>query len=433
MSPIEAYGSFPPGQKPSAAISHFQQELAAYLAEMRGPGPSPMILKAPPRPKGDATRAIVYEYDLPLENGGGYSPNNGSDWSLGPSMAAGGGLGLHDATLDLQGNIWFTYNQRGNASRTVGRIDTKTGRVTNFKYPGHNGAAATTHGIYMGRDGMIWFTVNTGAPVGDGPEPRRLGRIDPRTESLEVFTPPKGMAGVGGHVDEDGQGQIWVTTGSGALRFNPQTRAFTEFKSLTPGNSYGVAATRSGNGWWTQIGIDRIGYSDIGTGRSFEIVLQPAPHRFLKPGDLSAADLSVFDPRGTGAQAPRRPAADKNGDDVWVPDYLGQNLLRIDTRTLKTTYYPAPHHGQNPYMASVDARHNVWMSLQGSDQIARFDPKTEQWTLFNWPARGTGLRSFALLDRDGTVQLLGGYFNGNRVGRMVVPGDRQVQTEAFRR
>lgn len=429
MSRIEAYGSFPVGRPPSAIITHFQKDLAAYLTEMRGPGPSPMHFKVPPPPAGEAARAVVYEYDLPLEAGGGYNLNNGSDWSAGPSVSAGGGLGLHDATLDLNGNIWFTYNLRGSVNRTIGKIDTRTGQVTNFKYPGQDGLAAVTHGMYRAKDGTIWFTLNTGAPVMEGADVAgRLGTIDPKTEKLEVFTPAKGMSGVTLHVDEDGQGQIWASTAVGALRFDRATRRFTQFKSVTPGSSYGVAADRDGNGWWTQINIDIVGHSDIKTGTSLEIRLPPAPHPFLKEGDLSAEDLKAYDARGIGAQAPRRAGADKNSDDVWIPNYSGQNLLRINSHTLKTTYYPAPVYGLNPYMLAVDNSHNVWMSLQGGDQVAKFDPKTEKWTLYSWPSRGTGVRSFDLLDRNGQLQVIGAYFNGNRVGRMVVRTEQDLQT-----
>ena len=68
------------------------------------------------------------------------------------------------------------------------------------------------------------------------------------------------------------------------------------------------------------------------------------------------------------------------------------------------------------------------MNLQGGDQIAKFDPKTEKWSLYDWPSRGTGLRAFALMDRDGVLQAIGAYFNGNRVGRMVMRTEKDMQT-----
>lgn len=119
--------------------------------------------------------------------------------------------------------------------------------------------------------------------------------------------------------------------------------------------------------------------------------------------------------------------ADRNSDDVWVPDYSGNNLLRINTRTLKTTFYPAPRAGLNPYMGMVDSAHNVWMNLQGSDYVARFDPKTEKWTLFSWPIRGTSTRALHMAERNGQIQLTAMFYNASRAGRMVIRSKQEIQ------
>jgi streptogramin lyase len=425
MSRIEGMGNFRGEDQTAPIIAHYQRDLAEYLTEMRGPGPSPMQVKLPLSPSGEAALPVVYEYDLPMETGG-YSFSGGSDWARGPAMASGGAFGGHDAQVDWNGNIWFTYNQRGSVNRTIGKVDGKTGEVTNFKYTGPDGLAALSHGITLAHDGVIWFTVTVGGPVSlalqdDSGVAGVLGRIDPKTEKIEVFTPPTGMAGVRLAVDEDGQGNIWAATMKGALRFDPKTNTFTEFKSVTlPGPSYGVTGDRTGNGWWAQIGIDIVGHSDIETGKSFEIKLPLHTSAFLKEGDLSPEDLRAYGPQGAGAQRPRRPGADRNGDDVWVPNYSGQNLLRINISTLKTTYYPAPLPALNPYMAVVDSHHNVWTNLQNSDSIAKFDPKTTKWTLYNWPARGTQTRALHMVDRDGVLQLSGLSVDGGRVARMVI-------------
>ena len=245
---------------------------------------------------------------------------------------------------------------------------------------------------------------------------------------MDIFQPDAGMAGASISIDEDGRGNIWASTGRGALRFDPKTKKFTEFVSLTqPGASYGMTGDRDGNGWWTQISIDIIGHSDVETGKSLEFKVPPNTTTFLKDGDLSPEDLKTYGPRGTGAEAPRRPVADRNSDDVWVPDYSGNNLLRINTRTLKTTFYPAPRAGLNPYMAMVDSSHNVWMNLQGSDYVARFEPKTEKWTLFSWPIRGTSTRALHLTERNGQVQLTAMFYNASRAGRMVIRSKQDIQ------
>jgi len=33
---------------------------------------------------------------------------------------------------------------------------------------------------------------------------------------------------------------------------------------------------------------------------------------------------------GIGRQFPCRPAADKGSDDVWVPNYVGNSLMRVN-------------------------------------------------------------------------------------------------------
>ena len=424
MSRIGAMNTF--SEKASPVIDYFRQDLAAYLAEMRGPGVSPMQFTVPPRPNGDALLPVVYEYDLPLEAGGGYVLANGSDWSLGNPSASGGGFGLHDATIDFDGSIWFTYNDRESVTRTVGKIDTETGLATDVMYPRPDGRAATSHGIMTASDGTIWFNVNLRAPGQPGSE--KLGMIHPKTKTLKVFTPPIGMRGMTIHVDEDGQGNIWGDTATGAIRFDPDTHEFTEWKSLTqPGSTYGATGDRDGNGWWTQIGIDVVGHGDIETGRSSEIKLAITDPPFLREGDLSAEDLQVYASRGRGLQGPRRPAANKTTGDVWVPNYSGNNLMHIDIDTLDTAYYPLPRAGLNPYMAGVDSGHNVWISLQGGDEIAKFNRLTADWSFYSWPSRGTGLRNLAVVERKGALELIGAYFNANRVGRMVMRTSEEIR------
>ena len=427
MSRIGAMNTF--RTEPSPVIEHFRADLAAYLAEMRGPGPSPMRFEVPARPRGDGTLPVVYEYDLPPD-GGGRVLNAGSDWSLGGPSASGGGFGLHDATVDRDGDVWFTYNEPEHATRTVGRVDAATGRVTDFSYPRADGRAATSHGIITARDGAIWFNVNLRAPGEPGNE--RLGRIDPATETLEVFTPPGAMRGMAIHVAEDARGNIWGDTATGAIRFDPAARAFTAFASPTqPGRTYGAAGDRDGNGWWTQIGIDVLGRADAATGMSSEIRLPARLPSYVREGDFSPEDLAIYAGRGRGLQAPRRPAADLLTGDVWVPNYAGNNLLRIDIDTLETTYYPLPRAGMNPYMAGVDGDHDVWVSLQGGDEVAKLDPDTGEWRLYAWPSRGTGLRNLAVVERAGRVEIIGAYFNANRIGRMVMRTRAELQPDAF--
>ncbi len=428
MSRIGASGGFSAANQATPALVHYQADLAAYLAEMRGPGPSPMHLVVPPRPSGDATLPVTYVYDIPLDNGGGYVPNNGSDWSLGPAMASGGGQTQHDAQVDWNGNMWFTGLNPASPDRTISKIDGNTGVVTNFKYtkPGST-LASPTHGATIAHDGTIWFNlINLGA----------LGTIDPTTNILQVFTPPAPSVGIS--IDEDRHGFIWAATGRGAVRLDRKTKEFAEFISLTPGLvSYGMAGDHDGNGWWTEfnstnwcLGLQSqvIGHSDIETGKSLEIPIPPNTDTFLQAGDLTPDDLTWYGPLGVAQGFPRRLGADKNGDDVWAPDYLGQRLVRINIHTLQTTFYPAPRPGLNPYMAVIDNSHNVWMNLQNGDELAKFDPRRKQWTLYSWPNRGTSSRGLHILDRGGVVQASITYFDSSAAARMVMRTKEDIET-----
>src|SRR5262249_43679976 len=160
-------------------------------------------------------------------------------------------------------------------------------------------------------------------------------------------------------------GFIWASTNTGSIRFDPRTKEWKEFKSVTQidsdGNpdTYGVAGTRDGNAFWAQMDIDIVGKSDIETGKSAEIKLPPVKEYLdmLSPEErkLNLTSGSDFHTAVIQAQGPRRLGADKNADVVWVCDSWGGNLARIDTRTLKTTFVPLPSPDNHPYQAAVDS------------------------------------------------------------------------------
>ncbi|MBV8512543.1 MAG: carboxypeptidase regulatory-like domain-containing protein, partial [Xanthobacteraceae bacterium] len=151
--------------KAQGLLDYHQQELAAYLARARGPGENGLNFKLRPKLSDEAARGVFTEYELPLDPNAGLPPdfvaNNGSDWSLGAPSVLVPGYGVHDAWLDLNGNIWFTCNSP-NRTLTIGKIDLATGAVTPFKIDAANGLAAGSHGMTRDPNGIIWFNVNPG-------------------------------------------------------------------------------------------------------------------------------------------------------------------------------------------------------------------------------------------------------------------------------
>jgi streptogramin lyase len=435
MKNANVYGTYVgKDRSPSGILDFHQKELAAYLARARGPGATSMKVKVEPRPSGEAARAVYKEYEVPLDPDANlpanFVQNDGSDWSLGTPSILIPGYGVHDAWADLSGDVWFTCNLP-NKRTTIGKIAAKTGEVKLFKVNAPNGLAAQTHGMTRDPNGILWFNLNNGRGG--------IGRLDPKTERIDVYLPPTGMSPTGGAttVDYDGKGRIWSSSPDGALRFDPDTERFTEYKSVTyktangTGTTYGLAADRNGNGYWAEMTLDIIGVGDGTSNKATEIKLSPIKEEMDR---LTAAERKFYETYNQPdfnnpmpwAQGPRRMGTDKNGDVLWVGNSWGASLARIDTRTHEMTYVPLPGQ-QQPYHVTVDKNHNAWTNLWGADRVIRYNPQSSTWTAFDLPTRGAEPRYVSLLERDGqATQVVLPYFRGRKVAVMTLRSEADL-------
>ena len=433
MKHVNVSGVYLGEDRVNGMLNFHQKELAAYLARARGPGATSMKFNLRPRPTGEAARVVFKEYDVPVQQDAGmpapYPINDGSDWTKGtPSRI---GSLVHDAWSDLDGNLWFTSNVP-NHNTSLGRIDPKTGEVKMFKVNGANGMAANTHGMTRDPDGIIWFNVNPGKGG--------LGRLDPKTQKISVYVPPQGMSPTGGAttVDWDGKGQIWVSSPEGALRFDPKSEKFEEFKSVTyktpngNGVTYGAAGDRDGNGWWAEMIIDTIGHGNAETGKVSEVKLP----RVLIDKDQISEDQRAFYEKFAApdfnapppwAQGPRRMGTDKQADVLWVGNSWGSSLARIDTHTTDTSFVPLPFNGSmQAYHVTVDNHHNAWLNIWTSDVVLRYDPEKKQWAIFDLPTRGTEARYISLLEKDGKTQVVIPYSRTSKVATMTPRSEAEI-------
>jgi streptogramin lyase len=433
MKVVPNSGVYPANPKPNALIEYHQKQLAAYLARARGPGDSALKVTPRPRPSGEAARAVWTLYDLPMGSDSGIGAktqvNDGTDWSLGTTSKL--GLVTHDGGMDFDGNLWFTSNNP-NREVTVGRVDGKTGAVKFLKVNKSDGNAANAHGLVRDQQGIFWFDVNPGR--------RSLGRLDPKTEKIDVYMTPPNMSPLGGAVtvDVDGKGKVWASAPDGAVRFDPETERFTEFKSLAyktargTGMTYGAAGDRDGNGWWAQMAFDIIGKGDVTTGKTVEVKLPVIKPEMDRVTTDARAVYDKFDDLNFGSplpwqQGPRRMGTDKNADVLWVGNSWGGSLSRIDTRTLETTIVPLPDpSAMQPYHIAVDKDHNVWGNLWTNDQILKYDPATAKWTIFELPVRGTEIRHISLDERNGKTSVILPVYRTNQMGVMTVRSEADL-------
>jgi len=434
MKWVNVLGMYPrPDGKPTGNIDFHQKELAAYLARARGPGESSMTFKLRPRPSGEAARVVVKEYDFPME-GGHHRANDGSDWSLGTPSQMHHINGVHDAQMDFDGNLWISYSETS-LETTIAKIDSRTGAVKHFKIDDQRTIAAGTHGITRDENGVMWFNVRSNVARGHG----TLGRVDPRDDKLTQYVPPRSTTGTAGTIDSDLNGNIWVTSPDGALLFNTKEEKFTEFKSVTyKGNHgtatvYGLAADRLGNGWWLLMTQDLVDFGDVKTGKTTELRLPPekAVMDSLTPEQrkfYESFQPPDFNAPYAWAQAPRRMGADKNGDYVYTGNSFGGTLAKINIHTKETTLIPLPNpEADQPYQVAVDNDHNVWTNLWSSDRVAKYNPATNQWTLFDLPTRGTESRYISILERPGQpMQVVVPYYRGRKVGVLTPRSEAEI-------
>jgi streptogramin lyase len=433
MKVVPNTGVYPANPKPNAIIEYNQKQLAAYLARARGPGESSLKLTPRPHPAGEGTRVVWKLYDVPMVPevgiGTAYQTNDGTNWAMGtPSKL---GLITHDGGMDFDGNLWFTSNNP-NRLVTVGRVDGKTGEVKFLKVNRNDGLAANAHGLVRDQQGIFWFDVNPGR--------RSLGRLDPKTEKIDVYMTPPSMSPLGGAVtlDVDGKGKVWASAPDGAVRFDPASETFTAFKSLTyktvrgTGMTYGAAGDRDGNGWWSQMAFDIIGRADTTTGQTLEVRLPEVKAEMDRLTPQARAFYESFDDLSFNSplpwqQGPRRMGTDKNADVLWVGNSWGGSLSRIDTRTMETSIVPLPDPiSMQPYHLVVDNDHNVWGNLWTNDQIVKYDPTNSKWTVFELPVRGTEIRHISLDQRSGVTKVIVPVYRTNQMGVMTLRTEADV-------
>ena len=427
METVGIYGDPPRADRaPVPLVREFKDELAAYLGKVRGPGPSPMKWNPFPRPRGEAAQAVITEYDYTSSsNPSEYVTSDGSDWMEGPPSAY-EARGVHDVEVDSNGFVWIADSQ-ANPVRTVARLDPRTGEIKNFKLPGDYGMAKRSHGIVIDPKGIAWFNADGG-----------LGKIDTKTEKMEWFNPPKDMTRAGGTLDIDPVGGgICISTEAGALKFDPATDKFTEFKSKSrgvTGRTYGVATDADGNCWWAQMNYDKLGVGNFRTGEITEVALQPVSG---VDDRITERDRSLYKFIGSDwnsatpwQQAPRRLGGDKNGN-VWVALWWGNALAKIDIRSHKATYYRYPGPGfPGVYDTAIDRNGMVWMNLMNADTAARFDPKTEKWTEFPLPSHGMESRFIAVDNHKDPVEVWVPSWRTHKVARIQFRTQEQLRAQS---
>ena len=243
-------------------------DLADFLASVRGPDSPELPYKLFPRPTEEAsTSAVITEYRIPR---GAVSVTFRGDQR---------GAWLHDVMPDPNGRyIWYTDHFKN----VLGRLDPESGEIKEFSYP-HAALERQqgAHKLLFDKQGNIWLGENWQGTI---------ARFDPRTEQFTQWTNPDSAANHG-MFGIDSNGNIWAASSNtnSVSKLDPRSGQFTNYPIPTPRGMYGCDVDSKDFVYYCQMDAGRVGRFDPGTGE-FTNGSHPLP---IQPLDAWTSTLRI--------------------------------------------------------------------------------------------------------------------------------------------
>ena len=263
----------------------------------------------------------------------------------------------HDPVAAKDGSIWWT----GQLANKLGRIDPKTNTIREYtlKSP-HSGP----HGLAEDKDGNIWFTGNAIAAI---------GKLDPKTGIATEYRLPDPKAKDPHTINIDQKGNVWFTVQQGNFvgKVDPKTG---EVKLVTPpterSRPYGLVINSRGVPWYVPFGTNKIAKIDPET---MEITEFPLPNAAARPRRLWL----------------------ENDDTIWYTDFPRGMLGRFDVKTGTIKEWLSPSGTKSEPYGIVFTKGAVWYNESGAkpNTIVRFDPQTEKFQSWAIPGGGDIVRN----------------------------------------
>ena len=302
-------------------------------------------LETLPRPTGRATRVVITEYDLPREV-----------------------IEPHDVIVDEEGIAWYSSFGEQN----LGRLDPKTGEVTEFPIPLHKpGFPTGLLGLRSDREGNLWLGNMYQGTIIKFDRKTKTFRFWPLPPEQNIDAAQVNMVSPqSSHVD----GKVWAQNNgfAGVHRLDiatGQIETWEPFKNAPKGephNIYDVIPDSKNNLYFTDFRQQHIGRIDAKTG---EIKLLTIP---------------------TPGSAPRRGMMDTQ-DRLWFGEFRGDRIGMLDTRTGQFKEWAVPIPWSNPYDVTTDKNEDAWAGSMSNDRILRLNTKTGEFTSYLLP-RSTNIR-----------------------------------------
>ena len=303
-------------------------------------------LKPMPRPDGRATRVIYTEYDLPREE-----------------------MAPHDVIVGKDGNVWFS----GFGEQKLGRLDPKTGKVSEFPYQMHRKDSPTgSLGLRADNAGNLWLGNMYQATI---------IKFDPSNEKFQFWTLPAEQDVDAAQVNmvspqrSDVDGKVWSQNNgfAGVHRLDIATgkiETWEPFKGAPKGethNIYDVIPDSGNNVYFTDFRQGQIGRIDAKTG-----------------------EVSLFHDALTPRSAPRRGNMDAQ-DRLWFGEYRADRIGMFDTKTYAFKEWKLRTRWAAPYDVVLDKNGDAWTGSMVTDQVTRLNTNTGEMVDYLLP-RSTNIR-----------------------------------------
>lgn len=266
----------------------------------------------------------------------------------------------HDVAPAPDGSVWYTAQAAG----AIGRLDPRSGSVEQFSL----GPGSAPHGVIVGPDAAPWVT--------DGGL-NAIVRFDPATHAVRTFPLPPGNAANLNTATFDGAGRLWFTGQNGLYgRLDPSSGQVDVYAAPRGRGPYGIATTPSGDVYFASLAGS-----------------------YIARIDLETAQATTVDPPTPG-QGARRLWPDSAGR-LWVSEWNAGQLARYDPATGAWHEWRLPGDDPKPYAVYVDAADGVWLSDFGTNALLRFDPAAESFQAY--PLSGPAANVRQLMGRLGEV------------------------------
>ena len=291
---------------------------------------------------------------------------------------------IHDIELGLDGLIYgVDMNRNG-----IVTLDPVTGEREFYRLPmPYRGP----HSVERGNDGNMWFTLCASG---------EMAKFDVKTKEFTLTSSAEAGKKRGGYphtlrIDpKDPEGLVWYTDAAmnAVFSLHPETLEVTKYELLTADQAVGSGLGESRG--ITPYGIDispvdgMIWYTKLNGNRIGRI-----------DPKVKGGNIKEWNPPFRG---PRRLHVAPDGI-VWVPGFGSGVFASFDPKTEEWEVFDLPNAlDQIPYALNVDPKGNVWICGTMNDTISRFDPKTKEFTEYRLPSRVTYTREIEF-DDDGNV------------------------------